>query len=183
MARVKSNRFVPLNIAILTVSNSRGPEQDTAGDLLQQKVIDSGHHVLNRQLHKANIYKVRAEVATWIASDDIDVVLISGGTGLTPDDITPSAIDVLFDVSVSGFGELFRHLSCSQIGTSSLQSRALAGLSNRTLLVAMPGSPNACATAWDEILCQQLDSRCGPCNFVAELKSHRVEQCHSREMN
>lgn len=180
MGQATSQSFIPLNIVLLTVSNTRSIEQDTAGKLLVKLIVESGHRIQERVISKANLYQVRAQVANWIASESVQVVLIAGGTGLTRDDITPRAIEGLFDKQINGFGELFRHVSYQQIGTSTLQSNALAGMANGTLVVAMPGSPKACETAWQHILVEQLDSRHGPCNFVAQLKQVSATQCGSR---
>lgn len=181
MSRVKFEHFVPLSIAILTVSNRRTLATDTAGELLEARALDAGHSVKTRVVLPANKYQIRATVSQWIANQDFQVVLISGGTGLTDDDITPEAIEVLFDKAVDGFGELFRQCSLKQVGYSTLQSRATAGLANKTLIVAMPGSPRACETAWDEIISVQLDARQGPCNFVPHLQTNPAVQCQSRE--
>ncbi|MFC0118222.1 molybdenum cofactor biosynthesis protein B [Pseudoalteromonas xiamenensis] len=181
MSRVKFEHFVPLKVAILTVSNRRTLADDSAGELLQARALDAGHCVSARSVLPANKYQIRAAVSKWIANDEIQVVLISGGTGLTDEDVTPEAIEVLFDKSVDGFGELFRHCSLKQVGYSTLQSRASAGLANKTLIVAMPGSPRACETAWDEIISAQLDARQGPCNFVPHLSTTNSVVCSSRE--
>ncbi len=180
MGRVQINEIIPLNIALLTVSNSRTLDQDTAGDLLVKSITESGHKIHERRVNKANLYQIRALVANWIASESVQVVIISGGTGLTCDDLTPQAIEVLFDKKIVGFGELFRQVSFQQIGTSTLQSNAVAGLANGTLIAAVPGSPKACETAWCEILSEQLDARYGPCNFVAQLKQVQANSCETR---
>jgi molybdopterin adenylyltransferase len=168
MAQVASD-FVPLNIAILTVSDTRTPDTDTSGALLVEKASAAGHQIVDRQLWPDDPYRIRAVVSHWIAESAVQVVLITGGTGFTGRDSTPEAIAPLLDKTVDGFGELFRHVSWEEIGTSTLQSRALAGLANRTLVVCMPGSTGACRTAWDRILVEQLDSRTRPCNFVQHL--------------
>ena len=183
VSRMKPKVFVALNISILTVSKKLDITNDTAGELLQSRLLQAGHKLHSRTVLPANKYSIRALVANLIASDDVQVILISGGTGLTEDDITPEAIEIMFDKHVEGFGELFRHCSLSQIGYATLQSRATAGLANQTLIVAMPSSPNACETAWDTILSHQLDAGQKPCNFVANLKSVPVVLCPSRETN
>lgn len=183
MSRKTKANFIPLNIAVLTVNDRRTLAEDTSGDLFIEKLTQVGHHLVERQLCKGNIYQIRALVSSWIASSDIQVVLISGGTGFTENNITPEAIEVLFDKAVDGFGELFRQLSFRDIGTATIQSRAVAGLANGTLVAAVPGSTKACATAWDEILQPQLDGRTGPCNFVAHLKALDVAACESRDGN
>lgn len=161
--------FTPLNIAVLTVSDTRNLETDSSGQFLSESVQATGHVLADRQLHPDDIYRIRAVVSDWIVRPEIQVVLITGGTGFTGRDSTPEAITPLLDKLVDGFGELFRHVSWEEIGTSTVQSRALAGLANRTLVVCMPGSTGACRTAWGRILREQLDSRTRPCNFVQHL--------------
>lgn len=168
MSHVNS-QFVPLNVAVLTVSDTRTPETDTSGQYLFEQLISSGHNVVERLILKDNLYQIRAQVANWIASDNTQIILITGGTGFTDRDSTPEAVSCLFDQVVEGFGELFRQLSYAEIGTSTIQSRALAGLSNHTLVCCMPGSTNACRTAWQGILLEQLDASHKPCNFAAHL--------------
>jgi molybdenum cofactor biosynthesis protein B len=170
--------FIPLNIAVLTVSDSRGLDTDSSGQFLADSAHSAGHRLADRQLHPDDIYRIRAVVSEWIARPNIQVVLITGGTGFTGRDSTPEAITPLLDKLVDGFGELFRHISWQEIGTSTLQSRALAGLANRTLVACMPGSTGACRTAWDRILREQLDSRTRPCNFVQHLTN--ATACGSR---
>ena len=161
--------FVPLNLAVLTVSDTRGPDNDTSGDLLVSRLEAAGHRLAARQLVKDDVYLLRAQVSAWIAEPAVQVVLVTGGTGFSVRDSTPEALLPLFDKEVAGFGELFRQLSFQEIGTSTIQSRALAGLANRTLVFCLPGSTNACATGWDGILAEQLDARHRPCNFVGLL--------------
>jgi len=170
--------FVPLNIAVLTVSDTRTVETDTSGQLLVERLTGAGHQLAARVLLKDDLYKIRAQVATWIAEDQVQVVVISGGTGFTGRDSTPEAVACLLDKQVDGFGELFRQISVADIGTSTIQSRALAGLANGTLVCCLPGSTNACRTAWDGILGEQLDARHRPCNFVPHLK--QVGACETR---
>ena len=158
-----------LNCSVLTVSDTRTPQTDTSGDLLANALAEAGHRLVDRQIVKDDIYQIRAVVSRWIAGPEVQVVLITGGTGFSGRDSTPEAIAPLFDKEIIGFGELFRHLSIEQIGSSTVQSRALAGLANKTALFALPGSNNACRTGWDGILKQQLDSRHKPCNFVGLL--------------
>ena len=157
-----------LAIAVLTVSDTRGPAEDTSGDLLVERLENAGHRLAARRIVRDDIYAIRAVVSAWIADPDVQVVLTTGGTGFSGRDSTPEALTPLFDKAVEGFGELFRQLSYDEIGTSTIQSRALAGLANGTSVFAMPGSTNACRTAWDRILREQLDGRFKPCNF-AEL--------------
>ncbi|MDG9929993.1 MULTISPECIES: molybdenum cofactor biosynthesis protein B [unclassified Pseudomonas] len=170
--------FVPLNIAVLTVSDTRSLETDTSGQLFVDRLTEAGHRLAARVLLKDDLYRIRAQVAQWIAEDEVQVVLITGGTGFTGRDSTPEAVACLLDKHVDGFGELFRHISLADIGTSTIQSRALAGLANGTLVCCLPGSTNACRTAWDGILREQLDSRHRPCNFVPHLK--QADACESR---
>ncbi|MDH4569525.1 molybdenum cofactor biosynthesis protein B [Pseudomonas sp. BN414] len=170
--------FVPLNIAVLTVSDTRSLETDTSGQLFVDRLTAAGHNLAARVLLKDDLYKIRAQVATWIADDHVQVVLITGGTGFTGRDSTPEAVACLLDKQVDGFGEYFRQISVADIGTSTMQSRALAGLANGTLVCCLPGSTNACRTAWDGILAEQLDNRHRPCNFVPHLT--QANACESR---
>lgn len=174
-----SNQFVPLNVAVLTVSDTRTPETDTSGQYLFEQLNSAGHKVVERLILKDNLYQIRAQVANWIASEDVQVVLITGGTGFTERDSTPEAVSCLFDRQVEGFGELFRQISYNEIGSSTIQSRALAGLANNTLVCCMPGSTNACRTAWEGILLEQLDSTHTPCNFAPHLG--QTSACTGRE--
>ncbi|AYN94040.1 molybdenum cofactor biosynthesis protein B [Pseudomonas sp. LTJR-52] len=170
--------FVPLNIAVLTVSDTRTFETDTSGQLLVDRLTEAGHFLAARVLLKDDLYKIRAQVANWIADDTVQVVVITGGTGFTGRDSTPEAVACLLDKQVDGFGEYFRQISATDIGTSTVQSRALAGLANGTLVCCLPGSTGACRTGWDGILAEQLDNRHRPCNFVPHLK--RAEPCGPR---
>jgi molybdenum cofactor biosynthesis protein B len=156
----------PLNIAVLTVSDTRTRATDKSGDLLEARLRAAGHALAERRIEKDDIYAIRAVVATWIASPGVDVVITTGGTGLTGRDGTPEAVAPLLDKTIEGFGELFRALSFEEIGTSTLQSRCLGGVANGTYVFCLPGSSGACATGWDRILARQLDSRTTPCNFV-----------------
>ena len=159
-----------LTIAILTVSDTRTLETDTSGQYLVEAVGEAGHQIADRKLVIDDIYQQRAIVSAWIADPAIEAVLITGGTGFTGRDSTPEALSVLFDKTVDGFGELFRYLSFQEIGTSTIQSRAIAGFANRTVIFCLPGSTGACKTAWQGIICSQLDSAYRPCNFVGHLK-------------
>ncbi len=163
--------FVALNIAVLTLTDTRTFENDTSGQALEDMLIAAGHNIAARELCKDDIYASRAIVSGWIADEDVDVVLTTGGTGLTNRDSTPEALVPLFDTCIEGFGELFRQISYDEIGTSTVQSRAVAGLANKTLVFCIPGSTGACRTAWNGILGEQLDSRHRPCNFVAQTGS------------
>ncbi|MCK0754238.1 molybdenum cofactor biosynthesis protein B [Chromohalobacter japonicus] len=172
--------FVPLNIAVLTVSDTRGFDRDGSGDLLCARLIAAGHWLGERRIVPDDIYRIRAVVSEWIARDGIHAVLVNGGTGFTPRDTTPEALAPLFDKAIEGFGELFRQISHGDIGASTIQSRAIGGVANRTLVFALPGSPGACATAWDGILASQLDARTRPCNFVAMVRPDAAP-CASRQ--
>ncbi|MBC3767393.1 molybdenum cofactor biosynthesis protein B [Neptunicella marina] len=165
-----SKPFIPLSIAVLTVSDTRTTETDTSGGWLVETLSAAGHHLAEKLILKDDKYKVRAAVANWIASDDVQVVLITGGTGFSARDVTPEAVSVLFDKSIEGFGEVFRSVSFDEIGSSTIQSRALAGMANGTVVFCLPGSTGACKTGWD-LIKQQIDSTHKPCNFVAQLKS------------
>ncbi|MGV3346876.1 molybdenum cofactor biosynthesis protein B [Enterobacteriaceae bacterium LUAb1] len=165
-----TTQFIPVNIAVLTVSDSRDVANDTSGDYLREAVIRAGHHVADHALVNDNRYCIRATVSGWIASHDIQVILINGGTGFYAKNSTPEALLPLFDRQIDGFGEVFRLLSWEEIRSSTLQSRALAGLANGTLIFAMPGSASACRLAWEQIICEQLDARHRPCNFISQLK-------------
>jgi molybdenum cofactor biosynthesis protein B len=158
----------PLAIAVLTISDSRTLDNDTSGNLLIERLKGDGHLLAHRQLIPDNVYQIRATVSNWIADSTTNVVLTTGGTGFTGRDSTPEALLPLFDKVIEGFGELFRQISYKEIDSSTIQSRAVAGIANATLIFAVPGSTNACATAWDQILHNQLDSTFKPCNF-AEL--------------
>ncbi len=176
----KDVAFRAINIAILTVSDSRTAATDTSGDVLQQGVEAAGHNVAQRAIVIDDIYKLRASVSPWIADQDIHAILITGGTGFTARDSTPEAMLPLFDKEITGYGELFRSISFQDIGTSTIQSRAVAGVANRTVIFCMPGSPNACRTAWEKIICQQLDVRHRPCNFVEMVMPGGDVGCESR---
>lgn len=162
--------FIPLNIAVLTVSDSRGVAEDKSGALLRDKAEAAGHRVVAREIVPDDIYRMRSVFSRWIADPDIQVVLATGGTGVTGRDSTPEAIEPLLDKRIEGFGELFRVISREEIGIASIQSRALGGLANGTFIFCLPGSSGACRTAWDQILAPQLDHRTRPCNFAQLLK-------------
>ena len=163
-----SQDFLPLNIAVLTASDTRTLEEDTSGQLLSDRLTEAGHQLAAREIVPDDIYLIRALVSKWIADESIDIVISTGGTGLTGRDGTPEAVEVLFDKKIQGFGELFRQLSYEEIATSTIQSRVTAGVANGTYIFCLPGSSGACRTAWDRILAAQLDLRSKPCNF-AEL--------------
>jgi molybdenum cofactor biosynthesis protein B len=163
----------PLNIAVLTVSDSRTLETDTSGRLLAEMLTRAGHELAERDLVADDRYQLRATVSRWIADPQVDVILTTGGTGFTGRDSTPEALLPLFDKTIDGFGELFRQLSFEEIGTSTVQSRAVGGLANGTLIFALPGSSGACRTGWERILLRQLDIRHKPCNFVELIPRFR----------
>ncbi len=175
MAHKETAEFIPLNIAVLTVSDTRTEADDTSGKLLADSLQTAGHKLGEKVICIDDVYKIRAVVSQWIASDDIQVVLVTGGTGFYDRDMTPESLEPLFDRTVHGYGELFRQISYEQIGTSTIQSRAIAGVANGTLIMAMPGSNNACRTAWDMIIKDQLDSRTRPCNFAGRLKGVEID--------
>ncbi len=161
-----------LGVAVLTVSDTRTPETDTSGDFLVNAAESAGHQLVERAIVKDDIYAIRAVVSQWIASPSVEAVLITGGTGFSGRDSTPEAMLPLFDKDIPGFGEVFRQVSYDEIGSSTVQSRAVAGFANRTVIFCMPGSTGACRTAWNSVLCEQLDSRHKPCNFVGVLRGH-----------
>ena len=158
--------FKPINIAILTVSDTRGPEDDTSGDILEQRIRDAGHHVAARALERDDVDTLVQRLNMWIDDPAIDAVVSTGGTGLTGRDLTPEALDRIKTRDIPGFGELFRMLSFKTIGTSTIQSRACAVVARGTYVFALPGSNGAVKDGWDGILAEQLDSRNRPCNFV-----------------
>mgnify|MGYP001552487694 FL=1 len=158
--------FVPLNLCVLTISDTRTPENDTSGDYLALSLGQAGHALADRRIVKDNRYVIRAIVAQWIADESIHGVLVTGGTGFTGRDSTPEAILPLLDKEMPGFGEMFRVLSFEEIGTSTMQSRAFAGLSNNTFVFCLPGSTSACRTAWERLIRAQLDATTRPCNLA-----------------
>ena len=162
--------LTPLRIAIVTVSDTRTEDTDKSGQYLLDSVVAAGHTLVEKRIVKDDTYKLRAVVASHIADDAVQAVLLTGGTGFTFRDNTVKAVTPLLDMHIEGFGELFRALSHAEIGCSTIQSRAFAGLANGTIVFCMPGSPGACKTAWEGIVVQQLDSRHKPCNFVDKLK-------------
>ena len=158
--------FQPLRIALLTVSDSRGADDDTSGDYLATEVAGAGHVLAARALLRDDKYALRAQVSAWIADESVDGILVTGGTGFTGRDSTPEALLPLLDKCMDGFGEVFRALSFEDIGTSSLQSRAFAGLANGTFLFCLPGSTSACRLGWEKLIRAQLDARTRPCNLA-----------------
>ncbi|NQY36453.1 MAG: molybdenum cofactor biosynthesis protein B [Alteromonadaceae bacterium] len=182
MSAHSGKTFIPLNIAILTVSDTRDESNDTSGQALVERITEAGHHLAEKAIVKDDVYQLRAIVSKWIADDNIQAVISTGGTGFTPRDNTPEALTPLFDKAVEGFGEVFRYVSLQEIGTSTIQSRAFGGIANSTVIFCVPGSTNACKTAWDKVIKEQLDASHRPCNFVPHLKipTEQVEQCESR---
>lgn len=172
--QTKHRSFKPLNIAVLTVSDSRSEATDKSGALLVERLTSAGHALAEKRIVPDDVYKIRALVSGWIADDDVNVVISTGGTGVTGRDGTPEAVKPLLDKEIDGFGEVFRSLSYADIKTSTLQSRALAGVANATYVFCLPGSSGACKTAWDAIIAAQLDYRTRPCNLV-ELMPRLLE--------
>ncbi len=158
--------FAPLNLCVLTVSDTRTRENDTSGDYLQQALTESGHRLHERTIVRDDRYRLRAIVSAWIAEPGVHGILITGGTGFTGRDSTPEAIRPLLDKEMPGFGEMFRVLSFDEIGTATLQSRAFAGLANDKFIFCLPGSTSACRTAWEKLIRAQLDARTKPCNLA-----------------
>ena len=165
--------FIPLRIAVITISDSRTPENDTSGDYLADSLQAEGHLLAARKIVSDDRYVLRAEVSALIADPDVDVVLTTGSTGLTGRDVAPEALKPLFDKAIEGFGEVFRAASVADIGAATIQSRAFAGVANATLVFCMPGSPGACRTAWEEVIRPQLDSRTRPCNLATLMPRFR----------
>ena len=176
MSKIEGERdFLSVNIAVLTVSDSRTLEDDKSGMTLVQRIEAAGHTVAARDIVKDEVDLIVAKLGVWIADESVDVVIATGGTGVTGRDITPEAFAQVYEKEIPGFGELFRWVSYQKIATSTIQSRATAGVAGGTYLFALPGSPGACKDAWDEILVHQLDARYKPCNFVElmpRLKEH-----------
>ncbi len=162
-----SDSPTPLNLCVLTVSDSRTAANDTSGDYLAQALQDAGHHLHDRTLTPDDVYRLRAIVSAWIADPQVNGILVTGGTGFTGRDSTPEALMPLLDKVMDGFGELFRAVSFAEIGTSSMQSRAFAGLANGTFVFCLPGSTSACRTGWEKLIRAQLDATTRPCNLVA----------------
>lgn len=168
---MSSDETVPLGVAVLTISDTRTRANDTSGDFLAESAAAEGHEVRARHIVQDDIYQIRAVVSLWIADPAIDAILLTGGTGFSGRDSTPEAVAPLFDKAIEGFGEVFRQLSFEEIGSSTIQSRALAGFANKTVIFCMPGSTGACRTAWNGVLREQLDATHRPCNFVGVLRA------------
>ncbi|MGB0187343.1 MAG: molybdenum cofactor biosynthesis protein B [Aequoribacter sp.] len=163
-----------LGVAVLTISDTRSIDTDTSGQYLVEQLKAAGHSLQDRQIVIDDVYQIRAKVSAWIAEPAVHVILTTGGTGFSGRDSTPEAVAPLFDKHVEGFGEVFRALSLQEIGSSTVQSRALGGMANRTVIFCMPGSTGACRTAWEGILKEQLDATHKPCNFVGVLNTART---------
>ena len=163
--------FVPLNIAVLTVSDTRTEESDKSGNILREGAEAAGHKVVDKRIVKDDVYQMRAEFSRWIADPGVHVILSTGGTGIAGRDSTPEAVMPLLDKPIEGFGELFRAVSMEEIGASAIQSRAIAGLTNQTLIFCLPGSTGACRTGGEKILLPQLDHRTRPCNFAQMVRA------------
>ena len=174
-----TREFIPVSIAVLTISDSRTEDNDKSGNLLVDRVQSAGHHSEAKQIVRDNIYEIRSIVSQWIVDSNIQVILTTGGTGVTGRDGTPEAIRPLLDKEINGFGEMFRVLSYEKIATSTLQSRAFAGVANATYIFCLPGSAGACADAWDMLIEHQLDYRSRPCNLV-ELMPRLLEHLKPR---
>ncbi|ADP18484.1 molybdenum cofactor biosynthesis protein B [Achromobacter sp. SD115] len=167
--------LVSLACAVLTVSDTRSAGDDTSGNLLAHSLAHAGHQCVRRDLVKDDIYQIRRVISDWIADPEVQVILTTGGTGFSHRDHTPEAIMPLLDREIPGFGELFRQISYTEIGSSTIQSRALAGSANQTLIFCLPGSNNACETAWSQIIREQLDSSHRPCNFATQFKQREED--------
>lgn len=169
MSKKSKGPFLPLNIAVLTVSDTRTRENDTSGDLLQERLETAGHKLAARVILPDDVEKLRAQLRAWMADKNVDAVISTGGTGLTKRDVTPEAFEPLFTKTIPGFGELFRWLSYEEIGTSTIESRAFAGVAGDTLVFCLPGSTGACRTGMDKIILPQLNATTGPCNLTEML--------------
>ena len=161
--------FLPITIAVLTISDTRDEQSDKSGNYLAEAVQQAGHKLFSKVIVKDDIYSIRAQISQWIADPEIQTIITTGGTGFSQRDVTPEAIRPLLDKEIPGFGEYFRTISMEQVGTSTIQSRALAGTANNSYIFSLPGSGNACKTGWEDILLQQLDYRHRPCNFIELL--------------
>jgi molybdenum cofactor biosynthesis protein B len=167
--------FKPLNIAVLTVSDTRTDATDKSGDTLVKLLTEAGHSLVEKRIVPDDIYQIRAAISQWIADDGITAVITTGGTGITGRDSTPEAVSILFDKQIDGFGEVFRTISYEEINTSTIQSRAVAGVANATFIFCLPGSTGACRTGWNKLISHQLDYRTRPCNLV-ELMPRVLEK-------
>jgi molybdenum cofactor biosynthesis protein B len=175
----ETREFIPVGIALLTVSDTRTEADDKSGRILADRVREAGHRLVTQRIVSDDVDKIKAELEAWIGDPDVEVVIATGGTGVTGRDVTPEAFHAVYEKEIPGFGEIFRMVSYEKIRTSTIQSRATAGVANGTFLFALPGSPGACKDAWDEILRYQLDYRQRPCNLVElmpRLKEHERRQ-------
>ncbi|MCH8262225.1 MAG: molybdenum cofactor biosynthesis protein B [Gammaproteobacteria bacterium] len=175
MAVDNTRKFIQLGMAVLTVSDTRTENDDKSGQLLVKRLETAGHRLIEKQIVPDDKFHIRAVISKWCINNDIQVILTTGGTGVTGRDGTPEAVEVLLDKVIEGFGETFRAISYQQIGTSTMQSRAIAGVANGRYIFCIPGSSGACATAWDELISHQLDYRTRPCNLV-ELMPRLLEK-------
>ncbi len=180
MAIDESRPFVPVNIAVMTVSDTRTAADDRSGDTLVERVQSAGHQLVDRAIVKDEVEAIAAQLRRWIADAHVDCVISTGGTGVTGRDVTPEAFASVYEKEIAGFGELFRWISYQKIGTSTIQSRATAGVAGGTYLFALPGSTGAVKDGWDDILANQLDNRFGPCNFV-EIMPRLLEHVPQRQ--
>ena len=175
MENVQDIDFLPVNIAVLTISDTRTLENDGSGDILIKRLREAGHILVDRAIIKDEVQMIVLKLREWIENTKIDIVITSGGTGMTGRDVTPEAFSQVCEKEIPGFGELFRWISYQKIRTSTIQSRACAGIANGTYMFALPGSPSACKDGWDEILKDQLDIRNKPCNLVELMP--RLKEC------
>jgi molybdenum cofactor biosynthesis protein B len=173
MSKATDSQMQALDVAVLTVSDTRGENEDTSGAYLVEALLAAGHRLAEKVIVRDDIYAIRAVASRWIASDKVVAVLVTGGTGFSGRDSTPEALLPLFDKQIEGFGEVFRYLSLQDIGSSTVQSRAIGGLANDTVIFSMPGSTNACRTAWEGVIREQLDSTFRPCNFVGVIRTRQ----------
>ena len=169
MSHLFTDKFEAAKIAVLTVSDTRNEETDTSGGYLVEALTSAGHQLADKRIVIDDKYKIRAIVSEWIANDDVQVILTTGGTGFTDRDTTPEAVSILFDKTIEGFGEMFRSISYTEIGNSTIQSRAVGGFANKTVVFCLPGSTGACKTGWTKLIEAQLDSRHRPCNFMPHI--------------
>lgn len=170
-----TDQHVSLGVAVLTVSDTRTEDDDTSGQYLVDALAESGHTAVARTIVRDDIYQIRAVMSAWIADAGVSAILVTGGTGFSGRDSTPEAVSPLFDKAIDGFGEVFRALSFEEIGSSTIQSRAVAGFANNTVIFCMPGSTGACRTAWNGLVKEQLDGSHKPCNFVGVLNTRARE--------
>jgi molybdenum cofactor biosynthesis protein B len=170
LAKATDTETQALEIAVLTVSDTRGEAEDTSGSYLVEAMATAGHRLADKRIVKDDVYQIRAVVSAWIADAGVDAILVTGGTGFSGRDSTPEAVTPLFDKAIEGFGEVFRNLSLQEIGSSTVQSRAVGGFANNTVIFCMPGSTGACRTAWEGVIRDQLDSTYRPCNFVGVIR-------------